>query len=771
MEAQIASLEITHNMQRGDSINCIAFHPTATPPLLATGDDSGTTKLWNFSFNAERNHNWSVNHAATLKTNYTSVNCIAFSPTGTFLATGSSDYTIKIWRISQNQLLHDRTWTSVLVTQLDEHDESVLSVVFHPTAIPPILASSSWDGKVKFWFFSEDESDVVDTLEIDMDGVANSIAFNPTGSLLATGNDDNSLNLWNFPLNAGINSSLSVNKVSTIRNAHTKKINSVAFNKTGSFLATGSSDNNTKIWQLTDERGVLGRNSMVFLVPFRTLLGHTGNVKSVAFIPTEINSDTCLVLATESRDNTIKLWYILTDGSQPPICVDTFKNFHNPDINIFNSFAFIPTSPESSFLAIGSSNSTRNSLLEIWNLSDRNILRKVRIIQDSVQVSVQRSAPVRAPQITEITIPKNLLYPKKSANKSCPNFKKLYDEIMKMEFKFDVPFRFIFQGQSGIDAKGLTRIVFDIVLPIYIDLYFKKIVGSEFIILIENVEMEELVKHTNKLINLARAAEVPIELEINPELIEFLSFANPQESISQRQNFNNLYKNLKTKINAVKVSGNNVSNFLLNNSLKAVINNTQNLSSLNKTLKNEILLRKILNSFGFESWNQFENMARFIKTFWINKLTFKNKGKEITINLFRCKLGFNIESFSTRLIIKRADNQEILDLSNIPESLNNLYPALRPLLEYILNPNAEADNNRRKFVQFVTGTQYSISNILILLTNSVISPQLHDDSPFYVHTCFSTIDLYKRPDNYNKQINIKTINGLITHGSGLYVED
>ena len=89
MEAQIASLEITHNMQRGDSINCIAFHPTATPPLLATGDDSGTTKLWNFSFNAERNHNWSVNHAATLKTNYTSVNCIAFSPTGTFLATGS----------------------------------------------------------------------------------------------------------------------------------------------------------------------------------------------------------------------------------------------------------------------------------------------------------------------------------------------------------------------------------------------------------------------------------------------------------------------------------------------------------------------------------------------------------------------------------------------------------------------------------------------------------------------------------------------------------
>ena len=762
MEAQIASLEITHNMQRGDSINCIAFHPTATPPLLATGDDSGTTKLWNFSFNAERNHNWSVNLAApTLKTNYTSVNCIAFSPTGTFLATGSSDYTIKIWRISQNQLLHERTWTSVLVTKLNEHDESVLSVVFHPTAIPPILASSSWDGKVKFWFFSEDESDVVDTLEIDMDGVANSIAFNPTGSLLATGNDDNSLNLWNFPLNAGINSSLSVYKVLTMRNAHTQKINSVAFNKTGSFLATGSSDNNTKIWRLTDERGVLGRHDMVVLVPFRTLLGHTGNVKSIAFIPTEINSDTCLVLATESRDNTIKLWYILTDGSQPPICVDTFKNFHNPDINIFNSFAFIPTSPESSFLAIGSSEPTRNSLLEIWNLSDRNILRKVRIIQDSVQVSVQRSAPVRAPQITKITIPQNLLNPNNSANKSCPNFKKLYDEIMKMEFTFDVPFRFIFQGQSGIDATGLTRIVFDRVLPIYIHLYFKKINGSEFIILRENVKMEELEKHTIKLINLARAAQVPIELEINPELIEFLSLPNPLESISQRQNFNNLYNTLKKQINSVKGTGNNVSNFLLNNSLKSLIHNTKNLNSLNKTLKSEILFRKFLSSFGFESWNQYENMARFIKTFWINNLTFK------------CKLRFDIESFKKRLIIKRLDldNQKILDLSNIPESLNNLYPALRPLLKYILNPNAEADNNRRKFVQFVTGTQYSISEIKILLTNSVISPQLHCNSPFFVHTCFSTIDLYKRPDNYNKQINIKTINGLITHGSGLYVED
>ena len=208
------------------------------------------------------------------------------------------------------------------------------------------------------------------------------------------------------------------------------------------------------------------------------------------------------------------------------------------------------------------------------------------------------------------------------------------------------------------------------------------------------------------------------------------------------------------------------------------------MNQLTNKVKAEILLRKTLSDFGLTSWEQYQNMTSFIKTHWKNtsnrnKLNFNSRGKHIELNLFTCELKFDYESFIERLKIKREYSEEFLDLTNIPEELLAKYPTLSPLLNYILNKSEEADINRRKFVKYVSGTEYSSSEMLILLCNTEIPFDMINENklyrlPFLAHTCFSTLDLFLLPDsgNYQEIYNVKKIDEEITKGSsGLGVKN
>ena len=102
------------------------------------------------------------------------------------------------------------------------------------------------------------------------------------------------------------------------------------------------------------------------------------------------------------------------------------------------------------------------------------------------------------------------------------------------------------------------------------------------------------------------------------------------------------------------------------------------------------------------------------------------------------------------------------------------YPALGPLLEYILNPDKAADINRRKFVKYVAGTEYTLCQIDIILKNEEIPFDRNNRTklyrlPFLAHTCFSTLDLFKTPlsRNYPEEWTVERIDEEITKGSGL----
>lgn len=99
-----------------------------------------------------------------------SIFTVAISPNGKWIATGSEDYTIKLWDIASATLL--RTFTG--------HRQSVSAVVFSPDG--RTLASSSDDHTVRLWDILSGRLKRI--LQGHSDG-AGHLAFSPDGAMLA----------------------------------------------------------------------------------------------------------------------------------------------------------------------------------------------------------------------------------------------------------------------------------------------------------------------------------------------------------------------------------------------------------------------------------------------------------------------------------------------------------------------------------------------------------------------------------------------------------
>jgi WD40 repeat protein len=127
---------------------------------------------------------------------------------------------------------------------------------------------------------------------------------------------------------------------------HSHVVNSVAFHPTAPILATGSKDDTVKLWRLSSD------NSSVTCVA--TLEGHSHFVNSVAFHPT------APILATGSSDQTVKLWRLSSDNSSAT-CVETLAGHSRKVLSV----AFHPIAP---MLATGS----EDSIVKLWLLSSDN---------------------------------------------------------------------------------------------------------------------------------------------------------------------------------------------------------------------------------------------------------------------------------------------------------------------------------------------------------------------------------------------------------------
>ena len=262
-----------------------------------------------------------VTHRWKLEGHTGGVLSVAFSPDGQTVASGSSDYTIRLWDTLAGE--HKRT--------LEGHKGWVHSIVFSPNG--RMLASGSEDKTVQLW------DAVRGTHRRKLKGHTKevlSVAFSPDGRTVASGSSDNTIRLW-YAVAGVYERTLqghTVNKGATHK-THTDSVTSVAFSPDGRMLASGSSDGTIRLWPIAADED----NPWVFGWGW-----HPDGFKSVAFSPDGI------ALASGSWRE-IRLWDVVKKEHKPPLSKHT---------DWVNSVAF---SPDGLLIASGSDDRT----VCLWN--------------------------------------------------------------------------------------------------------------------------------------------------------------------------------------------------------------------------------------------------------------------------------------------------------------------------------------------------------------------------------------------------------------------
>ncbi|MFH1956910.1 MAG: protein kinase [bacterium] len=257
----------------------------------------------------------------TLKGHTGWVLSVAFSPDGKYLASGSGDGTIKLWRVSDGKLI--RTFKG--------HANKVVSVSFSPDG--KLIASGSWDCTIKIWHVSK--GSLIRTLK-GHTGYVNSVSFSPDGKYLASGSEDKTIKIWRTS-----DGSL----IRTVK-GHISPVNSVSFSPDGKYFASGSEDKTIKIWSAFDG----------FLIG--TLIGHTDYVRSLSFSP----DGKYIASGSDVLDNTIKIWRVSDDS-----LIRTLKGHTGKVYSV--SF-----SPDGKFLVSGSQDET----IKVWRISNGTLIETLK---------------------------------------------------------------------------------------------------------------------------------------------------------------------------------------------------------------------------------------------------------------------------------------------------------------------------------------------------------------------------------------------------------
>jgi len=263
--------------------------------LLAVGGSDGTILLMDVA---------SGEHVAEWSAHEDIIYTMAFNAAGQ-LASGSKDGSLALWQIPTPALLwrsttnstvrclafdgagqaasghHDgliRRWdpvTGQLAGKFNAHSDAVMGLAFNRDSL---LASCGDDRMVKLWTTAPTKEPQLHQ-SIPVSNYVLSVAFSPDGRLLAWGEFDSAVGLYDIQTDR-----------QTVLPQHSKAVRSVAFSPVGTLLASGSEDKTICLWNV-DKRSRI-----------TALEGHTEPIRGVAFSPDG------KFLASAGFDAIIRLW-------------------------------------------------------------------------------------------------------------------------------------------------------------------------------------------------------------------------------------------------------------------------------------------------------------------------------------------------------------------------------------------------------------------------------------------------------------------------------
>lgn len=159
------------------------------------------------------------------------VNSIAISTDNSFLVSGSSDKTIKIWNLQNEQVAYDKT--------LIGHTRDVTSVAI--STDNALIASGSHDKTVRLW--DRANGTLLHTFNGHRGKVA-AVCISPDCKKIISSSWDTTVRIWD------IQSKNLLHELSR----HTGKIHSLIISPDGNFIISAATDNTINIWDLSNGR-------------------------------------------------------------------------------------------------------------------------------------------------------------------------------------------------------------------------------------------------------------------------------------------------------------------------------------------------------------------------------------------------------------------------------------------------------------------------------------------------------------------------------------
>ena len=253
---------------------------------------------------------------------------IAFSPDGRFLVTAKSEGEkdpIHVW--------HADTGERMLTLKRDKH-RSIRSLVFSPDG--KTLASCHYSS-IHLWDMDTATSRTTFRTTFGL----STLAFSPNGELLASGDDDGSINLWDTTAKQqGFKEKISQYQSTLILKGHKDKISTLAFSPDGKKLLSGSEDGTIRAWDATN-------GQQQFTCP-----GHVGDVSDVA-----ASEERNTLISVHSWEDQLLQWDIKTGH---PLSSSFFMLKYPETI-----------SPDANTLVI--EDRTWNRKLKLWDISNNRL--------------------------------------------------------------------------------------------------------------------------------------------------------------------------------------------------------------------------------------------------------------------------------------------------------------------------------------------------------------------------------------------------------------
>jgi len=217
----------------------------------------------------DRHHVWDMNtgqkDSVVLQGHHDAVTCVAFSPLGKYLVSGSLDTTLILWDLATARPTGKR---------FEGHTEAVYSVAFSPKGNR--IVSGSEDHTIRVW--STRKSRLVAILN-GHTGPVRSVAFSNKGAEILSGSEDCTVCRWSWRSDVG-------RRIGGPIHGHTDAVRSVAYLADGQMIVSGSFDGTIRFWHCNGgpvKIGPLSPESSVWSVAVhpsahRVLTGHSGGI-------------------------------------------------------------------------------------------------------------------------------------------------------------------------------------------------------------------------------------------------------------------------------------------------------------------------------------------------------------------------------------------------------------------------------------------------------------------------------------------------------------